>query len=53
MSPCYSDFVRPQLEHSIQVWGPQLRRDVELLEQVQRRATRLIRELKYLSYETG
>ena len=32
-------------------WGPQQRKDVELLERVQRRVTKMIRGLEHLSYE--
>jgi len=39
-----------EVEYCIQAWGPELRKDVELLEWVQRRATEMLRGLEPLSY---
>jgi len=39
------------LEYRDQAWGPQHRKNMELLKQVQRRATEMIRGLEHLSYE--
>jgi ribonucleases P/MRP protein subunit RPP40 len=47
----YKALVRPRLEFCIQAWSPYLRKDIDLIERVQRRATKLIEGYKNLSYE--
>lgn len=47
----YKALVRPILEYGHTVWFPVLRRQILSIESVQRRATKLVRELTNLDYE--
>ncbi len=46
----YNLYVRPHLEYCIQAWSPHYRQDVNMLEAVQRRATRMMPALRRLEY---
>lgn len=47
----YKTYVRPKLEYVQTIWNPYYVKDIEQIERVQRRITRLPQELKDLPYE--
>ena len=47
----YKATVRPHLEYCIHAWAPNLKKDINALEQVQHRATKMITSLRKLPYE--
>ncbi len=46
----FNVFVRSKLEYASPVWNPQYKKDIDVIEKVQRRFTRRIRGCKNLSY---
>ena len=47
----YKSLIRPHLEYGNVVWGPHYAEDIKSIGKVHRRATKLVPELKNLSYE--
>ena len=48
----YKTYVRPLMENCVQLWCPYLARDIDTLEKVQRRATKLVGEFAKLPYDS-
>ena len=47
----YKTYVRPHLEYCVQAWSPHFQKEKDVLEKVQRRATKMVPELRQLPYE--
>ena len=49
--PLYSALVRPHLEYCILMWSPKYRKNMDLLECIWRRSTKLIQGMEHHSSE--
>ena len=47
----YKSVVRPHVEFAISSWSPHFKKDIEAIEKIQHRFTRLLPRMKHLSYE--
>ncbi|MBY0580626.1 MAG: reverse transcriptase family protein [Rickettsiales bacterium] len=47
----YTAFIRPHLEFAVQAWSPFLKQDIDKIEKIQKRATKLAPTIRKLSYE--
>lgn len=43
--------IRPHVEYCNSVWSPRFKKDIEAIERVQKRATKLVKCVRHLSYE--
>ena len=50
MLPLHTSLVRPHWKFAVQFWSPHLRRDVNKMERIQHRATKVIPELRNKTY---
>jgi len=48
----YKSLIRPKLEYCIQAWKPYFKKDINILERVQKRATKMINGFSEFKYET-
>ena len=49
--PLYKSIARPHLEYAVRFWSPHLRRDIDKMERVQIKATKMIQEIQNHSYQ--
>ena len=47
----YKAIVRPHLEYCIQAWRPYRKKDIDMLERAEKRATKTIQKLRKICYE--
>jgi len=52
LMPIYKNIIRPMVEYGSTIWSPWKRKSIDLIAGVQRRFTKLIDNMKNLSYET-
>ena len=49
-SKLYKTLIRPHLEYGNIIWNPRFKKDIEVIERVQIRATKLVHNVRNLSY---
>lgn len=48
--PLYKSIVRPHLEYGSNIWSNCIKKNAIQIENVQRRATKLVKNIKHMSY---
>jgi len=46
----YKVYIRPHLEYCVQAWSPHMQKDIQILEKIERSATKIVHHLKRLCY---